>query len=187
LLQCPPDVRKRVKRGCLWSIGIVLAVVFAFAAYVWLVNWPGDVAARELRGGDSVTLVSGLTLTMPEGWTGRYTKYAALPSWLPIGQSANGPIEPQLLEQLEAQSGSSPKAPRIMSISYVRNDPFKPIAELGRTGNTVVYGSSNLTAIQVTPSKRPLVRIFVMGDTNASLDVARRYWRLLQVKGASIP
>jgi hypothetical protein len=170
-----------------WIVGAVIVVLVAAVGYVWLAQWSGDVVDRELAPGASVTTRSGLTFTLPSGWSGRYVRYAVLPAWFPYGQSANGPNEPQLSEQLIAAPTSSSDPSRVIAMSYTRNDPYRGGTVVGRSGPAVVFASQHLTAVQVARPGYPQVRVIVRDGSAPGLQTARRFWRTLSVQGATLP
>ncbi|MCL4079717.1 hypothetical protein MX659_08985 [Coriobacteriia bacterium Es71-Z0120] len=77
-------------RAWVMRVGLAAAVVaLLVGANVWLGGWSGVRAEKVLSAGQSLVMDSGVTLTVPEGWSGRWVRYWHVPLWLPVGDAAD--------------------------------------------------------------------------------------------------
>ncbi|MCE5191876.1 MAG: hypothetical protein LLG08_08990 [Actinomycetia bacterium] len=172
------------RRAILIVAGIVL-VLLAAAASTQLFGWSGEVRQRALSPGDSVELESGIRLTVPAGWSGRYTKYAWSPSWLPLGAAD--------LHQSEYLSlvSSSRDAVMVSFVTYYRNGrPVRTGPVVGSGANVDVFGpqeSGALTTVRMQVPDHRLGFAFIDGGARDPMTAAREVWSVFGVKGAGLP
>lgn len=69
-------------KAVLGSLTGLLALIALADLALWSAGWDGALSERSLKAGDSITMESGLTFTLPAGREGYYTKYLWVPSCL---------------------------------------------------------------------------------------------------------
>lgn len=172
------------RKAVLIVVAVVLILV-AVATSVQFVGWSGELKQRVLSPGDSVELDSGLRLTVPAGWRGRYTKYAWSPAWLPLGDA-----NLHRSEDLSLVS-SSRDAVMVSFVTHYRNGPQVQTGPvLGSEANVEVFGPlepGSLTTVRTQLPDRRLGFAFIGGGSREPMDAAREVWSLFNVKGADLP
>jgi hypothetical protein len=184
-------------------LGIVLiagvAALFVIAAVIlgalYVSGWDGARANRLLGPGDSVSTLSGLTVTVPAGFQGAYSTYYDLPSWLPLGESASGLHRADMLQLSRLDHSCA-----VMAVTYYGT------GRVPRTGGLVtsspdaaVYASAPDPAADLSqPHSRAVVVTSLPGrskgyvsiwrrSSDAPLALSRSVWALLRANGVSLP
>ena len=178
----------RVSRKAVTVLLLSLVVVAAAVAVTvpLLLGWTGDQVFRELQPGQSVTLESGLTFTVPVGWQGYYTKFYRIPSWLPIGEGASGLGRSEYLDLRPVQSTDSAGVAALTYYGTARppGDPGKVVA----TGQNVVlrdWGPGIRIETSLPGSSRGYV--LVPNSKDSPQESAKEYWSLFGVRGVLLP
>ena len=185
-----------MSRSTVTALITVVAVLLAIVVGVPFVLrtallWDGASQTRTLRSGDTITLESGLTLTVPDTWEGSYTRYYDLPSWLPLGENANGMHR---LEELSLEPTSpSDSTIHVVARSYYRGGPPSfDVRVLASDDSVTVLGGADeplehYVRVETTLDGHPVGYVFFSADSGEQLDILERGWALVHVQGVSLP
>ncbi|MBI5232227.1 MAG: hypothetical protein HY876_08700 [Coriobacteriales bacterium] len=181
-----------MKRRVVQLAGLV-AIIAVVAAAAWVfVAWDGVRSERELAPGDTLTLESGITLTVPPGWGGRQTRYYRVPLWLPIGQSRRDKLRFSEYVSLRADAVED-AADDFIAITFY-DDSAAPAAGmvLANSDTARVYSGARgePTHVETIVSGAARGHIFVrpasLEGQNARPRLAE-VWDLLEIRGATLP
>jgi hypothetical protein len=177
------------------GVALLLAVVLVVGPLLALflqVGWDGARATRSLAAGQSVTLDSGLTLTVPPQYRGVYARYYDLPSWLMLGENFKGMHRSEDLQLVPLHPSGSTM--HITARSYAQGGPPTTGYDLLVSGRDV---SVLVSTISIAPRQslqvvthvpgRPVGYVFLSAPSGEPRADLSRGWALANIQGVALP
>jgi hypothetical protein len=172
-----------------------VAVVLTCVAAVLVLRangWRGTSRHLVLGAGDSITVKSGLTFTVPPGWIGDYSEYFEFPDWIPLGEAENGLHRSDYLAvwNTDRTAGDYP----LLAVTFYGGGMSLPSGSrvVAQNAAATVYdtgSSEGMTSFRVVtrlPGQREGSFVTSVPDV-AALESLKGFWNRLGARGITLP
>jgi hypothetical protein len=155
---------------------------------------PTNAVMRDLKTGESVSLASGLTLTVPAGYDGWYGSGGSDVTGELDVVASNRLAQSSPMHSFSAASLTATATPVYIGLPLIASTGDGQVEVRAAVVHRGTPKATSLISILVTVPGRPRgqVSLMVVGkeasdDPAAVLDQAESLWRLFNVQGASLP